>query len=56
MTNIEQLRNSVRAAENGFRFALNAQDYVAASRWRELIVDARAELELTLRMEKQKYV
>ena len=56
MTNIEQLRNSVRAAEDGFWFALRGHDYVAASRWRELIVDARAELELTLRMEKQKYV
>ncbi len=56
MPNIERLRNSVRAAEDGLRFALRDRDYVAASRWLELIVDARAELELTLRMEKQKYV
>lgn len=42
---------SLHAAEDGFDFAMAANDFVAASRWVEIIADQRGELELALRME-----
>lgn len=51
MTNSARLIASLHAAEDGFDFAMAANDFVAASRWRDIIADQRGELELTLRME-----
>jgi hypothetical protein len=42
---------SLHAAEDDFDFAMAANDFVAASRWRDIIADQRGELELALRME-----
>lgn len=42
---------SLHAAEDGFDAAMAANDWVAASRWTEIIENQRGELELALRME-----
>jgi hypothetical protein len=51
MINSTRLIASLHAAEDGFDFAMAAKDWVAASRWRDIIADQRGDLELALRME-----
>ena len=51
MSNASRLIASLHAAEDGFDFAMAANDFVAASRWVEIINNERGELELALRME-----
>jgi hypothetical protein len=51
MKTSDRLIDSLHIAEVAFEDALRAKDYVAASRWRDIIETERGELELTLRME-----
>ncbi len=51
MSNSARLIASLHIAEEAFDAALEAKEWVNASRWRSFIETERGKLELTLRME-----